>query len=1713
MSLGMELSEGLATQLNGLIKTGKMLSAWNIARDLAPLHQWAGGESLRIAAYLASGLGNDRLGSALDWKNWRMDRGDPRRYFYALFPRMHWKSPAAFLPEIDRWLAQSDNWPHEQQADFFCIRASLLSSLRDFGPAHEAMGKALAVAPEYAWAHVAYSDVLEREDRYEEALSAAQAAVRLRPSYRPAVLQAVDCLVHLGRDDDAIELLRETHQGTENGAFVMRLQALYSEREDHINGLWCLEEAEKLMPLMTEPIRKWLAGRRADFLYLAGDFDGCLEWSDRKGEGFHQMVAASMRREGARSRQRRRLNVPFIRQHRMTCGPATLASLSRFWGRNHDHLEIAEAICYDGTHWHKERGWAEDHGFITREFRLTRESLIDVIDRGIPFTLTTSWITSGHLQACIGYDDRQESVLLRDPTHRHYGEVPLQSLIQEHPIEGPRCLIMIPEEESHRLDGVHLPDEALYNEQYELAKAIDRHDRWKAEIAVRTMQAIAPEHPLTWNAQARLSAYVGHLEKYVEWLGRLSGRFPDHAPLDYQRFHGLRRIGDYSEARQVLEKVLAKKHHDPVFVSEMGELLLQDARQHELAGHFLRRAARLRPMEGHSLSSLANWHAKSGDWSESMRMWRYASTLQRVNESFARSYFDSCRALKRTEEGLEYLRQRVRALGRQKSAPWLTLAGALDDLQRDAEAREILEKAIRDLSDDGELRLEAAGFMIKWGEPHRTRGLQWLEEARGKVSENAWLRRHAYCMSFLGERQPSIRSWQSLVAMEPLALDANRSLAYLLAEEYGVEEAASFLEKVTRKYPRHSGLLALQCEWLRSSGYEKQIPVLDRILEIDPEDGDALRQRAVARFHTGNREGGFCDARESCALQPRNPEAHDVLADLLQRDGQVDEAMECARRAISLNVDYTGASEKLLQWARGPKESEEAIAFLLGEMRRQVSHGECVPTYQALAWSVLPPPKLLAELTEFCQERPDLWQTWSARIDQALRMDLTVEAKQCAHELEQRFPVLPRTWIEIAKVHHALGALDEEVSSFQKSVDLSPAWDWAARQLAAALERLERYDEAQSVLERAMLHEPLNAANYGMLADLLYKCGKKGEAFELLLDALTRCPYYSWGWTSLAHWGTELGRTEETISAVRMGCEKNGHNANFWYLASEVWGVLGRHDDALQAIESGLKISPEHGGLLDQRATLLCSLSRFEDALAACEPGQDQKPVGRAREGRKAWILMEMGQGPAAISAMKNLLEREPDYEWGWQQLAMWHYDRRDWPQMQVAAKQWLRLCPNVAVAHGYAGLASKELGEKDVSRRSYERAYLLDPEYSFAGRELLELQIDQSDFSGADRTLATLRHYSPSPAVECDALRLQFQRGDKEGAFLIAEGLFCSCMNASPLQWIGGFFGNHHQGVAWLNRMERLIQSGKAASEAAMYAWASIYRGTQLPTAARKLRKFRITEELRNAAWAALLDTVIEERNQDLFLNWLRWNRKRFHSIPQLWNEVGRGMIHFGMLRKAPKWFRGWETREGVGSHTLVNLSVALDAVQSLDDGAVVREEGIKRFRDKVSQYLRANHGCYLAIQGKFDEASKVIEPVEEALITKYYAGMAAFARSLIAAQAGDEEKARVQYKLALENVSVTDRGTKKYVRAVQKTLAQLLPWSKGRAGRVVKQWGTIAGVGGRAWSVIAWILGALVILVALIFAVAIGASSPGLALMILIGVIFGVRSLRQNS
>lgn len=1642
------------------VEQGRMLDAWEIARSSGlELAAWPHGEARRLAANLATTLGDSRLGRALDWLNWRQDRDHPTWYFRALFLRAAWSDSVRLAAEIEKRLTR--DLPDDSRAELLAYQAWGRAAHRDFEPAYGKISRALSLAPGDAWLHVQHSAILEAHDRYAEALEAARHACDLKPVYRPAVLQCADVLIHLGRDDEALGLLTAAHNATQNAAFSLKMQVLHSEREDHIQALRCLDEAERLSPLANDSLKKWFAGRRADFLYLAGDIDGCLEWCDRKGGGFQKTIAASLRRPGARDRSRVKLGVPFVRQHQMTCAPATLSALAAYWGKTHDHLEIADAICHEGTPWHKERGWAASHGFIAREFRVTRESVCGLIDRGLPFTLTTQWTTGAHLQACIGYDQRTDVILLRDPTERHYGEMTFAGLIEDHPLDGPRGMLLLPEEDSTLADGVHLPDEAAYEANYELLVALDGHDRWKVEGALSTLRAVAPGRPLALQGEARVAAYLNDWTRELAATDALLAHAADHGPLLMRKSYLLNRLGRRDEQRAMLEGAVGK---DPVFISELGELLLEDARELPLAEHFLRRALRQRRGEARCYESLARCRSKQHRHEEAAALRRAAASLAPGFDGYARAYFDTCRILRRTDEGLEFLRARTLNHGRKDGGPWITLASCLDAVRNDREAVAVLEEARATRPDDGALLLEAGGLMAGWGGELRDLGMNWVEAARSKVSERDWLEKSARLADFVGERRLAIQHWRSLLAIQPLATDAWRALTRLVAEEQGEAAALALLDQATARYPDQVSLWALQAEWRRRRP-EGSLAALNRMLALDPRDRWALRERALRLVETGRGDEALADVREALALDPREAASHGILASVLKELGREEEARESFKEALRLDIDYTFAARELMGLSPDRGVSVKSLHFIAAEMRRQVSSGDIVPVYQELAWRFIEPPVLLGELQEFCQERPDLWQTWSARLEQALRMQSDSEAMDAAETLTGNFPLLPRAWLDLAKVHRAAGRHADEELAAARAVDLSPGWTEAARLHAEVLERLGRFPEAEAVLRRALSIEPLAGSNYGVLADFLHRGGRRAEAFELLGKATEICPFYEWGWETRARWASEDGVEEKVAAELRGACGNFGHRRDWWPVAADVWSALGRRDECIAAIRRGLELSTDDSALRDHLAYQLCLDGKHEDALEACgmRPGEERLP--REMEGRRAWILMRAGQPVRAIEAMRELLEREPDYVWGSNELAGWLSSRSDWSQLRDLCRKWVRASPRDTRALGYLGQAEQNLDHMEAAKAAYARAYSLDPEYTFAGRQLADIQMKSGDFDQAAATIASLRHYSPGPNITGDAIELALKRGNPADALTEAESLIDDDRaDAATFEWVAKLFAGSGHELEWGGWLAAKIKPAPVAAPGALVAFLEcLPPKRQLKESIRWITRETMGSKSRISAWGWLIARGATLKRSDLLSKWAGAHRGELRGNGELWNSMGDAMVELSAIEAGLEWLGNWEQRpHDVTGDTLFNLAVLHEAcgvhlTYHQQQAKVVRRIALERFPgERISNSTRAGLALNCALDGELDEARDLLGQFEPDRTSEYYRQLANLARAIAAAADSRDDEAAEHAREALGYVAKypADKHLQRFRMRVEKALLSHQPWAKGKISRLRKRW-----------------------------------------------------------
>lgn len=1505
--------------LRQLYHEGAYLRAYERARAIGPLEAWRGTDARVFAGRIALSLGGRRLGEALFLRAWREDRGHVEAAYFASYVLQRVRGPYAAWRHVRDLDVPDAIQPAHLAADLLARGAGLLGTLRDFDRAEDLMRQAFARAPTRPWLHVEQSALLLMADDFEPALRAAREALRLRPWYRPAVQAAASALVALGRDDEALALLREAGAQIESPDVAARLAAMELELGLLAEAEQSFARYEQLAVLADRQAREWVADRRALIACMGGrPLDGLALLEPAARTKYHRTLVAALK-QAAGGARRRVLPVGYVRQHHLTCAPATLSTLSRYWNRPADHLAVTEAICYDGTPAHSERKWAEDHGWLVREFRVTWDAVRALTDRGVPFTFTLVEPGNAHLQAVIGYDTGRGTVILRDPYYRMMIEYFHEDMARDHAANGPRGMIMLPPAEAGRLEGLELPDAALYNLYYEVQCALLAHARERAAEAGAALAARAPRHPLSINARFSIASYDNDRRRCLACLDELHALHPDDANIQHARLWHLREFSRTSDVLRLLEAECASRKAPDLFREQLSGMLRSDARNHARVERLLRPQLR-------GTAAGAHWEYAGLRWDQNRReeayeLYRFAACLQDKNERFVDSFFIAAGHFKQREAALRFLRRRFERYGRKSGGPAQTLVLALERMQRGGEAVAVLDEALAMRPEDGPLLIFAADFYGRVGRFDRTEAL--LAAAAGRARNLDLQRQAALLADYHGDLPGALARWREVAALDPLSADAHRAVADKLAELEGPEQAVAYLRGIVDRFPHNLALLRTLVERLREQPAAAEA-ALRRLLEAAPDDAWGRRELADVLC----RAKRFREAHEQLdaagRIEPDHPSNLNILGVVLREEGDVAAARNTFKRAITLQTDDDFAINQLLALSPTARESREAVEHVRSELRRQTMWGDGLMAYHRHARTVLPPQEMLEHLQEAHAARPDLWQTWVALCSQQIDMEQLDAAEATARQLTERFPLLPRAWTELAQVHNARRDWPREAGALETALAITPTWAWAIRLLADSYARQGREADALALLERAVAQAPLDAFHRGYLADALWKCARRDEALTEISRAVQIDPSYRWAWDQIAAWGAETGRPGLLVDmAEKLTREKPG-DPRSWVVLARACEAPGQFDRRLAALDRALELDPLDADTHDAKATVLAEEHRFSEALAACQPAAwaGRTPVNLL--GRAIWIrAQQTGELAAASDDMRDLLRTYPDYVWGWNQVASWLRQQKDPAGYLAAADQLVRLAPRDVFSFGLRADARAMNGDARGALADLGRAFEMDATYTFAGFRLFDQHLRDEHYVVARQVLARLRSGNENPLVELRAYRLAAAERDAPAA-LAALRRVCQHNGLEADVWRD--LAADVTRCAWAQAALDLLEAEALRPCPDPYVPMAFVHACYASGAAGRARKLLDALWSKEAEGRRRVLFAIEELSgihREAVGRYVLTRRRRLRATPEGWMAGLYFLLSGNRLWDALLWIRGWRQREGLTAAALHNVAI----------------------------------------------------------------------------------------------------------------------------------------------------------------------------------------------
>jgi tetratricopeptide (TPR) repeat protein len=451
---------------------------------------------------------------------------------------------------------------------------------------------------------------------------------------------------------------------------------------------------------------------------------------------------------------------------------------------------------------------------------------------------------------------------------------------------------------------------------------------------------------------------------------------------------------------------------------------------------------------------------------------------------------------------------------------------------------------------------------------------------------------------------------------------------------------------------------------------ERTVEEATRHLRQNPNDSKALSDRGLARVRLGDVNGGVEDLRHAVALSPASGETYANLAYALWIAGRLPEALEAARTALKLDANNPGAqyyAARLILDSGG--NLDEAIQHL----ERAI---ELNPEEVGIRF----------DLFSAYRERGDMVHA-GAQV-RLLRLALPPDSAQLFYV----------DGLLAADLGHLSVAIDD----FRRALAANPRLDPARLDLALALIKVERWNEAVEVLSALArdLPDSYPAAYFHALA--LQNTRQAPEAEKEAHRAIQLNPQSADAYTLLGILLSERGAYADAIASLQnaVRLEPNSFDAHL-YLGRALYAqsnLAGARD----ALRTAAELRPGDVGARFYLATVLEGMGEKDAALAQYRILTSQHPQDVRGFVGLGNLLAKYGQLDEATAALEHARTLDPENFEAVLDLGRVRFRQGHTEQAIELLSAAVQRAPESVDAHYQLGLALRRAGREDEAAAQF---------------------------------------------------------------------------------------------------------------------------------------------------------------------------------------------------------------------------------------------------------------------------------------------------------------------------------------------------------------------------------------------------------------------------
>jgi len=338
--------------------------------------------------------------------------------------------------------------------------------------------------------------------------------------------------------------------------------------------------------------------------------------------------------------------------------------------------------------------------------------------------------------------------------------------------------------------------------------------------------------------------------------------------------------------------------------------------------------------------------------------------------------------------------------------------------------------------------------------------------------------------------------------------------------------------------------------------------------------------------------------------------------------------------------------------------------------------------------------------------------------------------------------------VNLASALTRVGRSDEALACYERALRADARAPELWFNYANLLQRLDRRELAERAFREALARNPdLYPAHFN-LANLLRDIGRLDEADRHYRETLRLRPEFVRAWTNLGNLWRQRGRWPEAISCHRKALALTPDDPDVHRNLGNALLDAGSAPEAAECYREADRLRPNQGDVLAALADALTAMGESQAARDAYRRALAADPACVAASLGLARSLLADQDMAGAQAVLTEALQRHPTEPRLLRLFGALHYRARRPAEAAEAYRQALEAEPRHTDTHNALGVVLADLGQTDQAIDHWRQALALDPGHAAAHLNLGTLLRHRKDYDGSFRHLREAERLDPQNAM-----------------------------------------------------------------------------------------------------------------------------------------------------------------------------------------------------------------------------------------------------------------------------------------------------------------------------------------------------------------------------